>query len=242
MIPALILFVSFVVAARVLKSILPNGLRKKCKSPLHVCLAYQIVSTVCVCRLSYLGWYGIIHDPNDMTTTPAARLWGDKDGHHAGVLHGQLPIVEFCRLALIPQYRTVPLLLHHATTALLSFLSTTPYLQSYSLFYIGISEISSIPLAIVDVNKLVDLDRKNLVVIAKAVFAVLFILLRVVMWTAVNASFYRDMVSLSVLDAYSILFVTSNVGLTGLQYYWASKIVKSARKNDEDVKKSTLFL
>ena len=35
----------------------------------------------------------------------AARLWGDQHGHHAGVLHGQLPTVEFCRLA---PHSTVP--------------------------------------------------------------------------------------------------------------------------------------
>ena len=230
MIPALILFVSFVAAARVLKSILPHGLRRKSKSPLHVCLAYQIVSTACMFRLSYLGWYGIVHDPGDMTT-PVQRVYGATNtGTTLGYFMANYQLWNFAVSLLIPQYRTVPLLLHHATTALLAFLTTTPYLQTYSLFYCGISEISSIPLAIVDVDKLVDLDRKNLVMISRAVFAILFILLRVVVWTAVNASFYRDMVSLSVLDAYSILFVTSNVGLTGLQYYWASKIVNSARK------------
>ena len=230
MIPAFILFVSFVVAARVLKSILPNGLRKKCKSPLHVCLAYQIVSTVCVFRLSYLGWYGIVHDLGDMTT-PVQRIHGSTNtGTTLGYFMGNYQLWNFGVSLLIPEYRTVPILLHHSISALLAFLTTTPYLQTYSLFYSGIVEISSIPLAIVDVNKLVDLDQKNLVMISRAVFAVLFILLRVVVWTAVNASFYRDMVSLSVLDAYCIVFVTSNVGLTGLQYYWASKIVKSVRK------------
>jgi len=130
------------------------------------------------------------------------------------------------------------MLVHHAVTASLAWFGTyhATYLHYYSLFYYGLSEISSIPLVFVELfryfpgfaekNRIADIG-------CKAIFFFCFIYFRLVLWSIVNFSFWKDTLSTladqkSHCPAVAVYFLAANLILSGLQFYWGWILIKEA--------------
>ena len=154
----------------------------------------------------------------------------------------------------LPDICSVQFLLHHIVTATLSyFICVHGVYHYYAIFFLGIVELSSIPLTIVDIMKQTpSLKGKwpTTTHIARLAFAGTFFLTRILGWTAVSVLFWRqNLVWISEGRAASAphtglnmvvvaIFFGSNLFMTGLQYFWFSKIVAMATKKAPDPKDS----
>jgi hypothetical protein len=146
---------------------------------------------------------------------------------------------------------------HHVATGLLAVLALRPYLHLYAPFFFGISEISTLWIGVLvmfDENHgIKELGERfpNVMSFTGVVFAVKFILLRIVVWPLVCLHFWRD--GLAQLGYYGndtgggslessvgkgvapmhskavvLLFLVVNIGLTSLQVLWLKEIIDNA--------------
>jgi len=129
------------------------------------------------------------------------------------------------------------LLGHHLIVLLLSFLCY--YGQAFHWYapaFMGMAEISSIPLSFVDLFKQFPALREPLSVTNEAVrtvFAILFLIFRGFYWPFCSIWFWGDTLAMLASPTPAVgtpviaVFLVCNVLMTFLQWYWASLIVKA---------------
>jgi hypothetical protein len=137
---------------------------------------------------------------------------------------------------LINDLYSVAFVGHHASTALLSWFVMGPFVHYYALFFIGVAEVSNMPLTVVDACKAFKPLRKivpTLNTLSRLSFAVSFVVIRIVWWPIVSFGFWQ--LSLEALRTGSAknsavvgVFLVGNVFLTGLQFLWGAKLVDFA--------------
>ena len=125
-------------------------------------------------------------------------------------------------------------MVHHLITVTLGLCLQNPtYLPFYSLFYLGVAELSNIPLSMVDIQRTWPSVVPSSFVqnIANVSFALSFFALRIVMWTYTSYFFWKD--SLDILDLnmshnpfMTKCFLIGCFPMTFLQYMWGYKIAK----------------
>tara|TARA_B100001093_G_C26573646_1_gene904068 strand:+ start:277 stop:867 length:591 start_codon:yes stop_codon:yes gene_type:complete len=135
---------------------------------------------------------------------------------------------------------------HHLGCILnLYYLSNYQYCHYYHIFYYGLTNISNIYLSFMDIfKKDIILISKfpNLYSIIRTLFAILFIFLRIIMWSYYSFYFIYDSSIIyykeeSNNDLKNFLLINKLVILifTTLQFFWAKQIVngvvKSLKKN-----------
>jgi hypothetical protein len=137
------------------------------------------------------------------------------------------------------QYRIV--YIHHILTALLCIhVLTYRVFEYYALFFIGVAEASSIPLACMNFFKLskeLEARHKTLTTVLKMVFAFAFFGFRVVWWLKVDYSFWGDVLDVignaALVQRHGIpiwhlyAWLASNALLTAMQLFWATKVAKA---------------
>jgi hypothetical protein len=129
---------------------------------------------------------------------------------------------------------------HHLTAGLLASLALYPYCHKYSSFFLGISEISTAALCV-----LVNFDDERgikglkdafptLTMVFAGIFAVLFIVCRIILWPIVSYFFWKD--SLRLLTEGNphskgvvLVFLVCNAGLTLLQFVWLGELITTAK-------------
>lgn len=223
----LFLFYSFAFVSRIFKIALPKDLKTKGQTPANIFLAYQVICTLNLIILTWLGWYNVFYDYG---TTVENHFYGSsKTATQLFFVMRNYQVWNTIVSLGIAEFRTIPTLLHHVTAGLLAYIGESPYLQYYA-FEFGITETSSLPLILIDIDKAITIKNRKVVNIAKILFAASFIILRVIVWTYFNILLYIDMLMLPKFDAYAIACLIGNFGMTSLQYYWFSKIVKQIQK------------
>ena len=128
----------------------------------------------------------------------------------------------------------------------MAVLALHPFLHIYSSFFFGISEVSTVVLCILacfdDSRGIKAKDGSNLFAklfplsmkVIGVVFAVLFVIIRIVIWPVISYYFWID--SLALLETPESLhslpvvytFLVFNVGLTVLQFAWLAEIITLA--------------
>lgn len=127
------------------------------------------------------------------------------------------------------------------STFILTLFALNPVFHVYTIFFLGISEISTSILCVLvcfDGDHGVAALGKNFPVLMKVLgvaFAVCFILFRVILWPYVSFEFFIDGLELlrtgtAHKDYVVYTFMVCNVGLTLLQFLWLTEIVNTARK------------
>ena len=138
---------------------------------------------------------------------------------------------------------------HHFAAGTLAFSALQyGYMHYYGAFFMGVSELSSMPLAFVDMFKQFPHLMKEYPAFAdhvRTTFGVLFLIVRVVLWFPATYSFWQD--SLAVWGAGGpaplwlvAWFCICNLFLSFLQLFWATLILKAVYKKatgQEDLKK-----
>ncbi len=127
-------------------------------------------------------------------------------------------------------------LMHHLTAATLAYLNTYPYLQYYAIFFSGLSEFSTVFMCIFSIieNSSSKIQRRyaDLTMISKGLFAVTFLIFRVVLWSGHTLRYWNDTLDLlsrpeEIISKFSVyFFLAASVFLTGLQFIWGYYIWK----------------
>lgn len=114
----------------------------------------------------------------------------------------------------------------------LGFLHNDANYEYYGLYYFGISEISSIPLSIMNFYKDYNLNKRKEYIIIKVLFVVLFIFIRLIGF--VYLFFLWHIETYEHLDKISpelyISMIPAQYFFTGLMVYWTYKIYKGLKK------------
>ncbi len=215
-------------------------LRGKCGTRASLLLAYQIVTCTGNLMLAVAGfaawftWSPYAEVSHKLTA--AERLWGRSAYIEAFILvplaaHLASDLIMYISLA---ELRDPMLVLHHAITGALTYfaLQPVPFVQHYCTFYAGVCELSNVPLALVELCKLMPSLRPSLPrgaePAARLLFALSFVALRMVYWPIVTVQYWRDS-----LDALSgvlpsqlqmFFYLGSNAVLTGMQLVWGLKV------------------
>lgn len=124
-------------------------------------------------------------------------------------------------------------IIHHASTVFLVTLGLTNgkhgFLMYYGAFFFGISEVSSIPLGIMDLFKYSEPLRHAFPAISEAsrvLFAILFLAIRCVYWPIVSVDFWIACLASDAALWLQIIWYFFNIALTLLQFYWGSLVVR----------------
>jgi hypothetical protein len=126
------------------------------------------------------------------------------------------------------------LLAHHSVTATLMCICLHPFGHSRVGIFFGLTELSTIPLNVMDVFKnFPDLVKSFPVldVVCKISFALSFLVLRVGLVTKVSYDFQVDLYELyatgTAHSVPAVFFMSlSNIFVVGLQLYWSTLIIK----------------
>ena len=222
------LLFAYVIGAIAWSRALPKNALTRRGTPVYLFLSYQVVSTSCILYATYLGWMGAFYDYG---TVYEDRLygWSETSIRLVRFMLGY-QAWNFIVCLLIDDYCTFKNLSHHFTTMVLAAFTLTPYANAYSLYFVGIAEISSIPLTIIDIIKCMNLNYPRLMLASQVTFAALFMVFRVAAWTFVSLLYWYDTISrYPEVPNFGVLFCVGDIGLTGLQYYWANLIVKKIK-------------
>ena len=143
-------------------------------------------------------------------------------------------------LLFIPALRTWDSVLHHFSVVLAIGIGMFSPMHNgfYSPYFVGMQEISSVALGIVDIFKQfrpLQEAYPTCYLIARATFAVLFVLVRVVLWLIFALHYWRDYASVApTLELWELfrasVIVGGNVVLTVLQLIWGRLVVNGVLK------------
>ena len=143
-------------------------------------------------------------------------------------------------------YDGIIFLLHHFATASLAMFGLHPFAHLYGAFFFGISELSTAVLCLlalfgdesqpnVGCPALTQLYPNTKKVLG-GLFAVLFIVFRVMIWPYLSYHFWCDCLQLLSQEdrihsaGVVYVFLGSNIFLTALQILWLSEIVAAIKK------------
>jgi hypothetical protein len=214
-------------------------------------VAYIIVSGVAVSALTAMGWVGLFVLPQGGSAQPLAfsNVTSSFEGRvttpvafgdELGEFMTGYQVYNLLVCLLLNDLRTVPKILHHSLTALVSSFTRIRLCQMYMLYFMGIAETSTIPLLLVELDKRIPKVTSrfpNIMLAAKICFAASFILVRVLAWMPLLWMFLKDCAlilnymrerGLSTIPVHISLGCTAT--LTMLQLYWAYLVVLKSRR------------
>ena len=211
-----------------------------------LCPSYRTLRGKNGTRTAYLiGYEASCLLSNFYLATAGAIAWFFLDLDAA--LHAEIPfavvhilypmlahlISDLAIAVFLPEVREPAIIVHHVLTLILGVLALSNFAHFYCIFFAGLCELSNVPLAVLEVFKLVP-DMKalhpQLVVRARHTFSLLFIPLRLIYWPLVSHSFWRA--SLTALgsgaefNAVILFYLLANGSLTALQFAWGAQLIR----------------
>ncbi|KAG5179539.1 TLC domain-containing protein [Tribonema minus] len=208
--------------------------------------AHQVCAFFATCAIGGYGTYYWYTEANDVHD----RLYDVMVGAPV-VTHINLAfqIFDFFATLLIADLRKPEMVVHHTLAVLLAFfVLRDAYGHYYACFFLGMTEVSAIPLCIVDVFKHFRgfaAQHDGINTLMRVLFAFSFLIIRGIYWPTVSYRYFMDTAACLQKgtchnNAMAIFFSVSNVLLTLLQWYWASLIVRALvkmAKSGNNVKK-----
>ncbi len=128
--------------------------------------------------------------------------------------------------------RTAQMLMHHFLAFILSLCGLDGFLNYWAIFFFGITEISSVPLTIMNILKYCNRQYESSAAYksSQIVFAFSFICVRLLFWPyyyihcILQATGY--FIKGDLCPLYFYVFATISTTLTILQLFWGSKLIK----------------
>jgi hypothetical protein len=134
----------------------------------------------------------------------------------------------------LKEFGDLPSLAHHIVTMGISYFSMDgPVWQYYAVYFLGCSEVSTVPLTVVDIfAKFPRYQDKFPMVntVCRLLFAGLFLGSRVIYFPILDYHFWTDNYNLHISGGVQnyfpvIYFLVANVFMTGLQFFWGLKML-----------------
>ena len=117
-------------------------------------VAHQLVTLPLMMYVSYLGcagWFFPDEEAQELAATVEGRLYGrDPVGEKLSAIVLGAMVFWDIWATLLPSIYSAAGMGHHVGLAILAAICLMPYLQHYAPFFVGVIEISSVPLVIVD--------------------------------------------------------------------------------------------
>ena len=128
-------------------------------------------------------------------------------------------------------------LMHHIATGIAIGLAMHPFVHTYAVFFVGLSEISTVALCIVLCFQkdrgvaLLSQRYPTIDLIIGIVFSVLFVVCRIMLWFFYSAHFWVDLLELMNAGSFHSLpviiwYLFANAALSVLQVFWLYQILK----------------
>jgi hypothetical protein len=127
---------------------------------------------------------------------------------------------------------------HHVATGVVTNLAFNPFLHPYAVFFVGLSEISTVPLCIVIAFQrdkgvpLLSERYPTAELIVGIVFSISFIVCRIFLWGFYSYYFWSDCIDIlshSVPHSTGVViwYLFANASLSLLQLFWLSQILSA---------------
>jgi hypothetical protein len=195
-----------------------------------------MTATVMMYYMAFLGAYGWhiwlrTKEGKSLMMTPEARIFGNITHSQylcAGIMAYQT--WDFMASLYIPEHRSLVFLVHHVLSAITAYLSIEfQMVHYYSLYFGGCSEISSLFLVWIDLDKFFPLDAAFMK-INQALFVISFVAYRVVGWPLQSIPLWKDVSYVLQHNKaqkyrpgklwFLRVFLFMDVALGALQIYW----------------------
>ncbi len=200
--------------------------------------------------LSVKAWHIDRHPQKDLAQTPVGRVYGysplsEKIAALSFVFQGWSCIAT----PFIPEFYSGIMMAHHIMATTVSYLALqNQYYHYYVIFFLALTEVSSVPLVIISLSKYYPQIFSSYVPAAQPMFAVLFPYYRVYMWFRVGAELWSDAFAVlkkdkglgngkSIAEQYRpgknyaiYVILTIHILLAFLQLFWFAKIVDAILK------------
>lgn len=224
--------IGFVLLFPLLKMMFPKTIKKHGA----FLLAFEIVAFFPLFYCAYEGatawWFKL-----DDFTTKEQRLYATSP-HARNVLQCNFAFQtwDFFASMLHKETAAPEMLAHHLLAALLCYWAITmPYMHYYGVYFMGVAEVSSVPLVVVDICKYYPEVTKRfpwLDLASKLSFGILFLIVRDILWVWTAITVWKD--GLGILKAGDFPeqypgYITAgvllaNVFFTTLQLLWTKKL------------------
>lgn len=200
--------------------------------------AHQVVVLLPFCYLAFQGSRLWLFDDGFAAAFADDRVFGFYAPAQSLVLvFFGFQVWDLTVTLVTPELCKPDAIIHHSVSGVLALIGlsagTSGFLLYYGAFFFGFSEVSSVPLAAVDIfrmNKRLASAMPSVNEACRVSFAALFLGIRCAYWPFVAFDFWRQ--TLASGAPFSLLSVwwAANIGLTLLQYYWGMLIVKGIIK------------
>lgn len=209
-------------------------------SEAHI-MSYEIVAGIILVYLTYQGfgtWLGYF---GDIARLEGENPYQDSEDVRIKILIPMM-VYQFWNLiccSALKEFSDIPSLMHHLIAMLLSFFCQAPIWLYYATYFLACSEISTIPLTIVDIFAKFPRFRvrfEGLNAVSRVLFVVAFMSARVFYFPYLDFRFwhhcYRVISNNEYVHSYPVFyfFLLSNIFMTGLQFFWASKMLGFLKK------------
>jgi hypothetical protein len=226
-----LLFASWMILSFLFRRV--DAFREKPKGSAH-----QFVVFVPFAFLAVQGTHLWLFDARFRDDFQHDKIYGNnQDAVNFVMMMFAFQIWDFVTTLVSKELRAAQHLVHHgATSALaLSGLLNGPhgFLMYYAAFFFGVSEISSLFLAGVDLfrmNKQLGSRYPKINEAMRICFALTFLLIRCIYWPVVSVDFWINALKSDAPQPLLGIWLAANICLTMLQFYWGSLIIRGIVK------------
>jgi TLC domain len=212
--------------------------------------SFQVVSGLAIVLCGGIGfnaWHVTRRAHTAIPSTPEGRLYGYlREAEFLVAANFTFQFWDFFVSLTIPEHRTAVMLAHHIAAAAVSFSALCGHIIGYNaIFFLGLSEVSSIFLLFVDLARYFPPEpgtwyNSFIYLVAGPFFVVTFIYYRVILWWPVSYQLFQDVHTVTesgraakLRPGYTwVLYVmlVLNLPLGLLQLYWSALILQEVHK------------
>lgn len=220
-----------------------------------ILVGFNVVGFFVNSYVVYLGFLSLMNFPDDyVSTNGTSILWVRYElGLYQIWFMMAYQLWNTLFSCVVKEYRTTAALSHHVAGVFICAIAVHDYCHYHTGFFIGLSEMSTIPLSLVDLFKYIPSLAKRfptVELVAKLLFAGLFLFIRCFLWPTMSVLFWRDNIvcvlghtcDVSELSTYQLtrifLLSVGNLFLTFLQFFWGKKLIKMIQRALNDKKKN----
>ena len=202
-----------------------------------ILLCYEVsclIATIYLSVAGIIGWFELFNV--DIANAKDNPFFGHSDYVQSHLI---IPLLVYQGLnalvcVLVKDLRKLEMISHHLLAFLLALCGMNSFLHYWAIFFFGITEISSIPLTIMSIMRILYGKNKNeyyAYKISRSSFALLFIIIRLIYWPVYYTNCIYEAIYLysnnKLNYVYFYTFTIISTALTGLQLYWGTKIVNT---------------